>query len=370
MTHIKALKEKLQFTGWLQYILTAVLATVVLFVALIIWALINLIVAAPIFFLAIILYVDVVIEIITIKFKFRMKEALPKRNDGLNLFDLMRARHSCRSFQLRKMRNEDYDELINHVQLELNQVNMNSDVKDRIRFEYVSEPLTVWPVVNASEFIVAIAPKEYSRNAVINVGRSLQKIVMHATRMGVATCWIGPGADQTSITKQMGQRFDKNRDHIVCVCAVGYASKYIPLSIRLMSKSQKHRLPISDLFFKNNQLTEPLKIDEKEFQNFGRCYEICQWSPSSFNAQPTRAVVNISDSNEVIVNFYCTTKSRFYGPLALGIWCGNWEMGCEALGIQGNVFYNFYYSSDVEGEQMVPQYDVSWKSDKIWKVND
>ena len=29
-----------------------------------------------------------------------------------------------------------------------------------IRFEYISAPLTVWPTVNATEFLVAIAPME------------------------------------------------------------------------------------------------------------------------------------------------------------------------------------------------------------------
>ena len=31
----------------------------------------------------------------------------------------------------------------------------------------------------------------------------------HATRMGLATCWIGPGADHKSIVTKMGSRFDE-----------------------------------------------------------------------------------------------------------------------------------------------------------------
>ena len=33
----------------------------------------------------------------------------------------------------------------------------------------------------------------------------------HATRMGVATCWIGPGADHKSVVAKMGNRFDEAR---------------------------------------------------------------------------------------------------------------------------------------------------------------
>ena len=93
-----------------------------------------------------------------------------------------------------------------------------------VRFEYVSQTLTVWPTVNASEFLVAIAPLEYDKLAVIDVGRTLERIVADATRMGLGTCWIGPGADQRSIQRHLGDRFDPARDHVVCVCAVGYRS--------------------------------------------------------------------------------------------------------------------------------------------------
>jgi hypothetical protein len=86
-----------------------------------------------------------------------------------------------------------------------------------IRFEYVRAKLTVWPAVGAREFLVAIAPASYSRLAIINIGRSLQLVVNDATRAGIATCWIGPGADQSSVVEHLGDSFDPTRDHIICV---------------------------------------------------------------------------------------------------------------------------------------------------------
>lgn len=363
MNFIKKIKENLQFTGWLQYILTAFLATIVLILALLSWLLINLNVAMPFFLVSAILYGIAVVDIITVKFKVHSQEPLPTRNDDVDLFDLMRIRRSCRSFQVTQLKKEDYSELLSHVALEMTSINKNIDLKDAVRFEYMSKPLTVWPVVNASEFLVAIAPKVYNYNAIINVGRSLQKIVMHATRMGLATCWIGPGADQSSIIEQMGQRFDKEVDHIVCVCAIGYASKHMPFSIRLMRRLQHRRLPISELFFKDKQLKQPIHINEDEFRVYGRCFEICQWAPSSFNGQTTRAVVVKTKSGGTQVDFYCNKKSRFYGPLALGIWCGNWELGCEALNKDGEVVFMPFDSEDNESQSVI-QYGVSWKGEK------
>ena len=125
----------------------------------------------------------------------------------------------------------------------------------------------------------------YNRLAVIDVGRNLQKIVIGATRMGLATCWIGPGADQSSIVRQMGDRFNSESDHIICVCAVGYKSWYKPIFLHFMQFLQRRRLPLSALFFADAHLTEPLQVGMYPFNRFGRSYEICQWSPSSLTVK-------------------------------------------------------------------------------------
>jgi hypothetical protein len=237
--------------------------------------------------------------------------------------------------------------------------------KSPVRFEYVSAPLTVWPTVNATEFLVAIAPKEYKRLAVIDVGRSLQKIVMDATRMGLATCWIGPGADQASVAQHLGDRFKPDQDHIICVCAVGYKSNYIPIFLRIFNAQFKRRLPLSKLFFADAGFEKTLNLDAVPFNRFGRTYEICQWAPSSYNGQTTRGVAITERSGEDMelkrFDFYATTASRYYAPVAVGIWCANWEMGCEALGIHGHFDVG---SADENTSPSLPRYDLSWVLDE------
>jgi hypothetical protein len=43
----------------------------------------------------------------------------------------------------------------------------------------------------------------------------------------------------------------------------------------------------------------------------------------------------VEDDQVRRVDFVATTPSRFYAPVALGIWVANWETGCAALGIEG-----------------------------------
>lgn len=286
--------------------------------------------AVGIFFLAVAMF-----DIVTVKWQVRPSEPLPRRHDDLDTFDLIRSRRSCRSFQSRTLTPGDRAELDQTIDRWTNPQRLIGSAA--IRLEYVAASLTVWPTVGAHEFIVAIAPRDYDRVAIIDVGRSLQHVVLHATRMGVATCWIGPGADQSSVIAHLGDRFDPDRDHVVCVCAVGYRSSFQPTLIRMMERFQHRRLPLSALFFSDPELRRPLPVDEPPFNSFGRCYEVCQWSPSSYNSQTTRCVAVTNHDRDVVrFDFYASTTSRFYAPVALGIWCANWEAGCRALGIPGH----------------------------------
>ncbi len=374
VSSLNRLKRRLQFTGWLQYLPIAIVAIIFFIGAALSWFLGNRSVAHLLSVIAVLFLIVLMFDILTVKFRLHPQERLPKRNNELDRFDLMRARRSCRSFQTRKLTHADHSELMKSVRLHSEEATIGNAP---IRFEYIAAPLTVWPVVCATEFLVAIAPSEYNRLAVINIGRSLQKIVIDATRMGLATCWIGPGADQSSIVRHLGDRFSPAKDHIICVCAIGYKSWYKPLFLRFIQGLQRRRLPLSALFFADLQFKEPLNLKAMPFNRFGRSFEVCQWSPSSFNAQTTRCVAILEpitgqrqeghkDKSQLLrFDFYATTESRYYAAVALGIWCANWEMGCEALGILGH----FAVLSEKErGKDKIrptlPRYDVSWVLDE------
>lgn len=355
------LKLRLQFSGWLQYIVHAILVLALLLIAGIGWLFgfwPILLFWIPLV-MAILLTVALIGTILIVKYGLHPAESIPSSKNHLDTFDLMRARHSCRSFQSRNLTPAHHQALMDAVKryTQLDQLLGQYP----IRFAYVSAPLSVWPVVGAHEFLVAIAPKEYNRLSVIDVGRSLQKVVMDATRMGLATCWIGPGADQKSIVTHLAGEFDADIDHVICVCAVGYESLFKPLMIRLQNFFLHKRLPLSQLFFADVYCQQPLDTHEPPFSEYGRCYEVCQWSPSSYNGQTTRCAAVI-ESNGTLTrfDFFAATKSRYYAPVALGIWCANWEIGCDALKKHGHftVLSPEERAHDVVSD--LPHYDVSW----------
>ncbi len=358
------LKLRLQFSGWLQYIIHGIWVLVLLLIAGIGWLIGHwqvFLFWLP-FGIAMLLFIWLVGTIVTVKYGIHPPERIPPDKANLDTFDLILSRHSCRSFQSLNLTTQHHAELMEVVRLYSQQDHQLG--QQPIRFEYISAALTVWPVVGAHEFLVALAPREYNRLSIIDVGRSLQKIVLHATRMGLATCWIGPGADQSSIIEHLGDKFDPTKDHVICVCAIGYESKYKPLFIRLMQRIQHKRLPLSEIFFSNNSFTTPLDVDSKSFSDYGRCYEACRWSPSSYNAQPTRcaAVLEPKDGQQKLIrfDFYCATASRYYAPVALGIWCANWETGCDALNEHGHFTVLSSEQLFSKATYDLPRYDISW----------
>lgn len=359
LTALWLIKRRLQFTGWLQYLIPAFLSLPFMVIGIPLWFFAPLWASVPFLFLAGILLVVACFDILTVKWGINFPERRPRRNADLNLFDLMRARRSCRSFQRRSLSAKDREFLLESAKTHLSEPKFSNAT---IRLEYIDGPVTVWPTVNAREFFIAIAPKKYDRRAVMDVGRTLQHVVMDATRRGIGTCWIGPGADHASINELLGDRLDPERDHIICVCAIGYASRFVPAFIRVFNSKFSHRRhPLEALFFSDPACTQPLNTTAAPFNQLERTYEICQWAPSSYNGQTTRCTAVTEGGTVTRFDFFAATTSRYYAAVAMGIWTANWEMGCQALDIAGR--WEFISPETVDPGEL-HRYDVSWVLDQ------
>ena len=134
--------------------------------------------------------------------------------------------------------------------------------------------------------------------------------------------------------------------------------------IRVFNAQFYRRLPLSSLFFADSDFKEPLNPDVEPFNRFGRNFEICQWAPSSYNGQTTRAVAVMDVEGLKRFDFYAVTESRYYAAVALGIWYANWEMGCDALGIHGHFAQLPPEERGVQDENALPKYDLSWVLDE------
>ena len=302
----------------------------------------------------------------------------------MNLLDHIRQRHSCRSYREEPVAREHIESLLEAARLApsacnqqpwrfaivtdnaLRQRLVNEGFLPGIRMQWaLMAPVHIVLGIKRGVVTHRIAPL-FSRvdYPLIDAGIAGEHLVLAATELGLGTCWIGPGADQKSIIEHLGDRFDPEKDHVICVCAIGYESMYKPLLIRVAKVLQHVRLPLSELFFSDPSCKVALETDSAPFNEHDRCYEVCQWSPSSYNSQTTRcaAVTSRVGGQDKLIRFdFCVaTTSRYYAAVALGIWCANWETGCAALNKCGH----FAVLSSKERATVVvpelPRYDVSW----------
>ena len=134
----------------------------------------------------------------------------------------------------------------------------------------------------------------------------------------------------------------------------------------------RKRLPIEAIFFSDYKMNKPIDIHNNPYRIFQRTYESCQYAPSSYNGQTTRAVVIANDNVIKRIDFFAMTTSMYYAAVASGIWCANWEMGCEELEIEGEFRRLDADEIDLTMEQKrkgVPVYDMSWVLNRKNKKN-
>jgi hypothetical protein len=244
------------------------------------------------------------------------------RPDGLDAFELIRRRRACRSFQHRGLTDADRQEVLRSIR-ELTRPDRLIG-PNPVRLEHLFAPTFVtWPTTGAREFIAAIAPHAYDRVSIVDVGRALEKAALDATRARSrrASASVRPREGPCDLYLRPG-----------------LPVAFKPLVVRIIAKIQSGRRPLAELFFADSRLQTPLAVDEAPFSRFEACYEAARWAPSAFNGQPTRCAAVTDEGGKCVERFdLCTaTTSRYYAPVALGIWCGNWEVGCAALGIAGH----------------------------------
>ena len=116
-TALWKLKVRLQFSGWLQYLVHAIVVLAMLLLAGLGWLIGYwpvLLVWLPLG-IAAVLFVPLIGSIFIVKYGLHPTESLPANKTSLGAFDLMRARRSCRSFQSRNLTSEHHAKLMEAV---------------------------------------------------------------------------------------------------------------------------------------------------------------------------------------------------------------------------------------------------------------
>ncbi len=247
----------------------------------------------------------------------------------ITMNDAIEARKSTRNFNpLRSIDSEIEQDMIRFMKEKSSQT---------FRFEWVKSGLegiklgTYGFIGGAENFLVGIT-KDKGRESTIQFGEVFERVILHATSLGLDTCWMMGSYNSKDFSKVLKLNEDES---IVIVSPVGYGkgdTRKRDKFLRLISQNHT-RKPWEKMFF-NNSWDTPLSPDDAG--KYRDTIEMVRKAPSANNGQPWRI---IRVGNEF--HFYLFKKEakalRGFnsGYNDLGIALSHFELSAREKGISG-----------------------------------
>jgi len=193
-------------------------------------------------------------------------------------------------------------------------------------------------IKGASAFIIgAVAPSEKNLE---DYGYAMEKIILHATGLGLGTCWLGGSFDRSRFAQKINCKPD---ERVPAVAALGHKAdkrRLFDKTVRLIARSTK-RKAFQELFF-DRDFGRPLAPDQ--CGPFALPLDMVRLGPSASNKQPWR-IIRDADPNvfhlflERTKNYYENNR-RMFGlmdiqRIDMGIAMCHFDMACKDADIPG-----------------------------------
>ncbi|MGD8457547.1 MAG: nitroreductase family protein [Anaerolineales bacterium] len=139
-------------------------------------------------------------------------------------------------------------------------------------------------IKDAAGFIVGVI--EDPENELEDFGYLMERIILHATDIGLATCWLGGTFTKNSFSKKIPL---KTNELIPAVTAIGYpaGNPRMPEKVSRRPEPGDRRLPWRKLFF-DGTFDTPLSSEDSGI--FALPLDMVRLGPSASNRQPWRII--------------------------------------------------------------------------------
>lgn len=194
-----------------------------------------------------------------------------------------------------------------------------------------------------------------------NFGYVFEEALLHATDLGLGTCWLGGTFNRSSFARAIHLRDD---EILPAVSPVGYrrSRKGVLDSAMYRTVGSSHRRPWNELFFYKDFDTP---IGEAEAGGYAVPLEMVRLAPSSINNQPWRVV---KPDGADVFHFYLRRPgvsnkiAEVFVPVDLlridmGIAMCHFELTAREAGIKGGWKVLNPEAGSIPGEM---EYIVSW----------
>ncbi|MBN1534232.1 MAG: nitroreductase [Spirochaetes bacterium] len=280
------------------------------------------------------------------------------------LHEAMKRRFSCRSYLEQKLE-EPVKLQLEHTLAE----KVRPPFGSAIRFSIAGgsgddaaslKGLGTYGVIrNPAAFIIG-AMKESPRN-LEDYGYLMQRQILHATALGMGTCWLGGSFTKSTFAERIRAAADES---VPAVAALGYIApkKTIIDSVFRFSAGSNSRKQWSEIFF-DGGIGTPL--DEDEAGIYREALEMVRMAPSASNRQPWRV---IREGKAQRFHFYLC-RSGSYGRIMrvsgmadlqridMGIAMCHFETAVAALGLGGT----WEHLGEPPAVPPECEYSVTWK---------
>jgi hypothetical protein len=196
---------------------------------------------------------------------------------------LIKNRHSCRTFENRSIEGPKLDEFKKFINLCSNETFRFDIIEKSVGPE--GEKLGTYGIIkNARIFVAGIAKKKTAD--MCEFGSVFETIVLYGAGRGFSSCWLGGTFDRAGFSEMLNIA---NDEFVPVVIPFGYAAHSRSIKERLMRAlvGSDNRLPWNELFFKFSQET-PLTPEESE--EYRLPLEMLRLAPSARNRQPWRVI--------------------------------------------------------------------------------
>lgn len=202
--------------------------------------------------------------------------------------ELIRARRSWRTYQASRPRPEDAEQIRSFIaglgrppfgsRVRIVLAELGHTVGDRVKGTY-------GVISGARSFLVGAMDQSESRPE--DFGYLFESVILCATSLGYATCWVGGTFDRTAFADAVGLA---GRETVCAVSPVGVPAKARSTLDRLFAATagSHTRKPFAELFFMDD-FESPM--NERSAGSHLAALEMVRLAPSSSNRQPWRVLV-------------------------------------------------------------------------------
>ena len=194
-------------------------------------------------------------------------------------------------------------------------------------------------------------------------GYVMEQNILHATDLGLGTCWLGGTFTRSTFAEKISAREDET---LPAVASVGHMAPKMRLVEKVMrwGAGAENRKPWKDLFFKNGFNGAP---SPEDIGKWAQPLEMVRIAPSASNRQPWRIV---QESATRCFHFYLQrtkgyqTRNKVLFGMAdlqrvdMGIAMCHFELTCNDLGLSGKWTFD---EPDIGKLPELTSYVASWQ---------